>query len=416
MTAQTRIVVIGAGQAGLSLCMQLRAGGHDGPLTLVGSEPLAPYQRPPLSKAYPAGDFAQSRLFLKPDAFYAKAGIDLRLGTPATAIDRNTRRVRLASGEELDYDLLALTTGARARPLPDTLLLRTLADADRIAERLATSSRLLVVGGGYLGLEIAATARKLGLEVTVAEAAPRLLARVTNEETARRIAALHLEHGVCFRMSAALEAITPAGPGITARFADGTTLEADVAIAGIGSIPETALAEAAGLAIENGIRVGSDCRTSDPAIFAAGDCTSFPYQGRRVRLESVQNAIDQADAAAQNMLGNNTPYESVPWFWSNQYDARLQIAGLLQDADQTILRTASDIRPASIWHFRDGALIAVDAIDDPRAFMVGKHLLAEDGTIDPAVIPDMSVDLKSLLPAKPGPGAGAAGQDGSGAD
>ena len=332
-----RIVVVGAGQAGAALVAKLRGLGHAGPLALVGAEPVLPYQRPPLSKAYLKGELARERLFLRPASFYAGAGIELLTATGVAAIDRPAREIVLSGGRRLGYDLLALTTGARPRRLPDALggeldgvlLMRNLADADALAAAIAPGARALVVGGGYIGLEAAAVLREKGLEVTLIEQAPRILARVAAPATADYFRALHHSRGVEIREGAALARLTGAGGRVTgAELADGTRLAADLVLVGIGIDPETALAEAAGLGIENGIRVDAHGRTSDPAIFAAGDCASFPYAGGRVRLESVPNAIDQGEAVAAAMLGADAGYVARPWFWSDQYDIKLQIAGL----------------------------------------------------------------------------------------
>ena len=405
MPTPPNIVIIGAGQSGLTACAKLRAHGHTGSITVIGREPVAPYQRPPLSKTYPSGEYDRSRLFLKPSIFYATTGINLRVNQEAASIDPEGKTVTLASGETLPYDLLGLTTGAQSRRLPESaggdlpgvLYLRTLADSDSIAAYFANSLSLLVIGGGYIGLEIAATARKIGLKVTVAEAEARLLARVAGEQTAARIASLHEANGVALQYGSRLERLEAVDHGITAHFADGSTSEIDFVIVGIGAVPITGLASTAGLATDNGIAVDAHCRTSNPHIFAAGDCASFPFKGQRLRLESVQNAIDHGEAMALSMLGEDTPYEPVPWFWSNQYDMRLQITGLSQGATREVLREGDSGGPASIWYYRDDTLLAVDALNEPRAFMVAKRLLLSGTSPDPAQISDPGFDLKKLI-------------------
>ncbi len=400
------MVVIGGGQAGLSICESLRKEGHSGRITLVCGEPHLPYQRPPLSKAYLAGDSHTDRLFLKPGAFYEEQEIKLHVGTCCESIDRESRTILLQNGTTISYDRLALATGCRPRRLPSTSgraaqaasLLRGIEDSDAIAGQLDSARNCLVVGGGYIGLEIAATARKRGVEVTVIEAAPRLLGRVAGPETAARIHDLHTGEGVRIRTNAALAALEASSGGcVRATLADGTSVEADFAVAGIGAVPETRLAERTGLAIENGIRVDEFCRTSDPRIFAAGDCTSFPFRDGRIRLESVQNAIDQGKCAAANMLGADEPYLPTPWFWSDQYDSHLQIAGISSGADATVIRPGNRTGAVSIWYFAGTTFLAVDAINDPRPYMIAKRLLESGKDPDPAQVADPGTNLKSLL-------------------
>ena len=404
--AHLRIVVVGGGQAGLSICESLRKGGHHGRITLVCGEPHPPYQRPPLSKAYLAGEFHRDRLFLKPGAFYEEQQIDLQIGKRCVSIDTVKQTVLLADGTTIGYDRLALATGCWPRPLPPApevaagaaSLLRGIEDSDAISSRLGTAHRLLVVGGGYIGLEIAATARKRGAEVIVIEAAPRLLGRVAGPETATRIHDLHTGNGVRIRTNAALASLeAQSGGSVRATLADGSSVEADFAVAGVGAVPQTALAERTGLDIENGIRVDEFCRTSNPRIFAAGDCTSFPFRDGRIRLESVQNAIDQGKCAAANMLGANEPFSPTPWFWSDQYDSHLQIAGISSGADATVIRPGDRPGAVSIWYFAGTALLAVDAIDDPRPYMIAKRLLESGKHPDPAQVADPGTNLKSLL-------------------
>ena len=401
-----RIVVVGGGQAGVSVCEGLRSSGHRGSITLVCGEPHLPYQRPPLSKAYLSGRFDRSRLFLKPPSFYEDQGIETRLGSNCRSIDRDAQEVELADGSNLAYDRLALATGCRPRPLPSrnrdeappAYLLRGIEDSDDIARQLLEGQRLLVIGGGYIGLEVAATARGKGVEVTVVEAAQRLLARVAGPETAARIHDLHVKHGVRIRTGTAINTlVAETGAGIRAELDDGSGIDADLAVAGIGAAPDTALAAEAGLAIENGIRVDEFCRTTDSCVFAAGDCTSFPFRGGRIRLESVQNAVDQGKAAAANMLGAGKPYAPTPWFWSDQYDSHLQIAGISTGADATLLRPGDRPGAISIWYFDGAKLLAVDAIDDPRPYMVAKRLIENGRNPDPALLADPNLNLKSLL-------------------
>ena len=398
-------VVVGAGQAGFSLVETLRKQGHDGPITFIGSEPQPPYQRPPLSKAYLLGDMGVERLFFRPEAFYAEHDITLQRGVAVTAIDTAMRRVNLADGSHVSYDKLALTTGASPRHLPASIggdlagvyAMRSLADADAIAPEFRQSARLLIVGGGYIGLEAAAVAAKKGLKVTLIEAAPRILQRVAAAETSDYVRTLHTSHGVDIRENCGLERLIGTDGKVTsAVLADGTRLDVDFVIIGIGISPDTALAADAGLTIDNGIACDAACRTSDPRIYAAGDCASFPHQGKRMRLESVGNAIDMAEAAARAMLGQDITYQPKPWFWSDQYDCKLQIAGLSTGYDHIATRKGEG-DGISFWYFAGDKLLAVDAMNDPRAYMVGKRLIESGATATPAEVSDATIDLKALL-------------------
>lgn len=402
------ILVIGAGQAAQSLVETLRGDGYDGVLTLVGEEPGPPYQRPPLSKKYLLGEIDASRLALRPESWFADNGVETLWGARVEAIDRAGHTARLSTGETLAWDGLALTTGARPRRLPASLggglanvhVIRTLADIDRLTPEIAPGRRLLVVGGGYIGLEAAAVAARKGMQVTVIEAAARILARVAPEATARRIADLHGRQGVDLRCGATLDRLEgdAAGRATHAALADGARLAVDVVIAGIGAVPNTELAGQAGLEIENGIAVDASARSSDPAIVAAGDCASFPWRSRRIRLESVQNAIDQAKTAARTLLGDvATPYEPTPWFWSDQYDTKLQIAGLSDGADRVVERPGDKPGAHSIWSFAGDRLLAVDALDDPRAFMTGKRWLEAGAAPSADAIADPQTPLKDAV-------------------
>ena len=401
-----RIVVLGAGQAGASLAAKLRAEGHDGPLALVGEEPALPYQRPPLSKKYLLGEMPKARLQLRPESFWAERDVEMRTGVRAEAIDLEARTVTLAGGEALAWDGLALTLGARPRRLPEAIggalpgvhHVRDLADVDGMAPAFEPEARLLVVGGGYIGLEAAAVAAAKGLRVTLVEAAPRILGRVACAETARWFADLHRRHGVDLREGAALERLEAGTDGRLARavLADGSTVRADLAVVGIGVVPNAEIAEAAGLACENGILVDETCTTSHPDVVAAGDCAAFPWRDGTLRLESVQNAIDQAEAAALTLLGRPVAYRPVPWFWSDQYDVKLQIAGLAKGWDRIVVRPGAREGTVSHWYFRGPELIAVDAMSDPRAYMTGKRWLEAGRSPDPDALADPQADLKAL--------------------
>lgn len=399
-----RVVVIGAGQAGASLVAKLRALGQDGPITLIGDEPVLPYQRPPLSKKYLLGEMSIDRLLLRPATFYEDAGIEVISGAPVRAIDRSNRTVQL-DDRRIAYDLLALCTGSRPRHLPPAIggdlsgvhVVRTLADVDRMAPDVVPGRRALVIGGGYIGLEAAAVCAAREVSVMLVELAPRILNRVASVETADFFRDLHARHGVEIREGIGIDRLLgEKGRVIGAVLTDGSTVSADFVIAGIGIVPETALADAAGLSLENGIAVDATCRTSDPAIFAAGDCASFPSSRGRMRLESVQNAIDQAEHAAAAMLGATDDYRPYPWFWSDQYDCKLQIAGLNTGYDQTITRPGSRPGGQSVWYYRQNTLLAVDAMNDPKAYMQAKRWIEAGHSPDPIRIAEPKTDLKTL--------------------
>jgi 3-phenylpropionate/trans-cinnamate dioxygenase ferredoxin reductase subunit len=399
------VVVIGAGQAGSSCVVNLRNAGFDGRITLIGAEPVPPYQRPPLSKAYLLGEMALERLFLRPEAFYAEHDIDLRLGVRVDAIDPAAQTLTL--GEEvMGYDELVLTTGSDPNRLPAAIggdldgvhVVRDLADVDAMAPRFVNGAKVLIVGGGYIGLEAASVAAKLGLGVTLVEMSERILQRVAAPETSDFFRALHTSHGVDIREGVGLNRLTGEGRVTGAELSDGTTLDVDFVIVGVGIRPATALAEAAGIALDNGIKVDAQGRTSASHIWAAGDCASFPYRDTRIRLESVPNAIEQAECVAENIMGAGKDYVAKPWFWSDQYDVKLQIAGLNTGYDQVVTRRG-DGDAVSFWYYAGGQLLAVDAMNDPRGYMVGKRLIESGKSPDAAAIADPETDLKALLRA-----------------
>ncbi|MEX5562248.1 FAD-dependent oxidoreductase [Pseudophaeobacter sp. 1A16562] len=402
----SHIVVIGAGQAGSSLVAKLRKDGFDGDITLIGAETALPYQRPPLSKAYLLGEMEKERLFLRPESFYADNDITLKLGATVTGIDPAAKTVSLGD-EVITYDQLALTTGSDPRRLPAAIggdldgvfVVRGLSDVDAMAPHVTTGKRVLIVGGGYIGLEAAAVCAKRGLSVTLVEMADRILQRVAAPETSDYFRALHKGHGVDIREGTGLERLEGEdGKVARAVLGDGSTLDVDFVVVGVGIAPATTLAEQAGLTIENGIRVDAQGRTSDPSIWAAGDCASFPYKGERIRLESVPNAIDQSEIVAQNMLGAGKDYVAQPWFWSDQYDVKLQIAGLNSGYDNVVTRQGEG-QSVSFWYYKGDQLVAVDAMNDPRAYMVGKRLIDAGKTADKSVVADPEADLKPLLRA-----------------
>lgn len=400
-------VVIGAGQAGSSLVSRLRGDGFDGQITLVGAEAVPPYQRPPLSKAYLLGEMAQDRLYLRPASWYAAHDITLHLSTRAVALDPGGRSVTLEGGKVLSYDALALTTGAHPRSLPAAIggmldgvhTMRDLRDADAMAPELVAGRRVLIVGGGYIGLEAAAVAARKGLHVTLVEMAPRILQRVAAPETSDYFRALHRAHGVDIREGVGLDRLTGDDRVTGARLSDGTVLDIDFAIVGVGVTPAAILAQGAGLAVDNGITTDLFGRTSDPQIWAAGDCTSLLFKGQRIRLESVGNAIDQAEVAAQNMMGKAVSYDPKPWFWSDQYDCKLQIAGLNLGYDAVHVKTGATPDARSHWYYQGDTLIAVDAMNDARNYMIGKRLIEMGKSPAPTTICDPATDMKALLKA-----------------
>lgn len=402
----SHIVVIGAGQAGSSLVAKLRKDGFDGEITLIGAETALPYQRPPLSKAYLLGDMELERLFLRPESFYADNNITLRLGSRVTAIDLAAKSVSVGD-EVIAYDQLALTTGSDPRHLPAAIggdlggvfVVRSLEDVDAMAPHVSAGKRALIVGGGYIGLEAAAVCAKRGVKVTLVEMGDRILQRVAATETSDYFRALHAEHGVEIREGTGLERLEGEGGQVKrAVLGDGSMLDVDFVVVGVGITPGTQLAELAGLELDNGIKTDAQGRTSDTSVWSAGDCASFPYKGGRIRLESVPNAIDQAEVVAQNMMGAAKDYVATPWFWSDQYDVKLQIAGLNTGFDNVVTR-AGEGRSTSFWYYKGDQLVAVDAMNDPRAYMVGKRLIDMGKTADKSVVADVKADLKPLLKA-----------------
>jgi 3-phenylpropionate/trans-cinnamate dioxygenase ferredoxin reductase subunit len=397
------IVIVGAGQAGASLASKLRDLGYAGEVTLIGEERVAPYQRPPLSKGYLLKEMGLDRLLLRSEEFWAEHGVTLRLGQAVDAIDPAAKTVTLA-GELFAYDELALCTGSRPRRLPAAIggdlegvyTVRTLADVDAMEHEFRPGRRLLVVGGGYIGLEAAAVGCKLGLDVTVIEMAPRILQRVAAPETSDYVRGEHLKHGVAIYEGTGLDRLLGEGRVTGARLSGGREIPVDFAIVGVGIVPEAGLAEVAGVAVENGIRTDDYGRTSDPHIWAAGDCASFPWKGGRIRLESVGNAIHMAETVAENMLGAGVPYAAKPWFWSDQYDLKLQIAGLNTGYDRIVTRTGED-GAVSFWYYHGAELLAVDAMNDARAYMIGKRLIEAGRSPEPSVIEDPATNLKALL-------------------
>jgi 3-phenylpropionate/trans-cinnamate dioxygenase ferredoxin reductase component len=398
-----QIVIIGAGQAGVQAVESLRREGFIGAITMIGDEAYPPYQRPPLSKAYLLGTFARERLFLKSDAFYREARCDLILGVPVTAIDRTAKTVALGDGRLLPYDKLLLATGTRVRKLsclgadlPGIHYLRDIADVDGLQDVFKPGARIAVVGGGYIGLEVAAVGAKRGLDVTVFETADRLMARAVSQPVSDFYAAEHTRSGVKLNLNTSVEGFEGTKE-IEGVMADGTTHQADIILVGIGVMPNDMLARESGLPCQDGIIVDRNAMTADPSIFAAGDCTRHHgREGIEIRLECVQNAIDQAKHAALAMLGRPKTYSEVPWFWSDQYDLKLQIAGLARPTDRTVLRGDPASRKFAVFHLRERAVAAVEAVNAAPEYLIGRKLIAEGAVIAPEMLADLSVPMKQM--------------------
>ena len=402
-------VVIGASHAGAQLVASLRQEKWAGKITLIGDEQALPYHRPPLSKAYLAGDKTESDILIRPQSFYEKNDIDVKLGVRVENIDRVAKTIRLNDGSDLSYDKLALATGADVRrlPIPGSDLagvhyLRDMADVNGIMPLAKEGSSAVIIGGGYIGLETAASLRKKGMKVTVLEAMSRILQRVTTEELSNFYQRIHTEEGVDIRTEQTIAAIEGEGNVSAVKFADGSELAADLVIIGVGVIPNTGLAEKAGLEVGNGIIVDEFATTADPDIVAAGDCTwhlNGVYK-REMRLESVQNASEQAKTAAKSICGIKQPYVALPWFWSDQYDLKLQIAGLSQGFDKTVVRgSTSEGRSFAVFYFEGDKLLAVDAINRPKEFMMTKKALTQGMKVDAALLADESADIKDAFTA-----------------
>jgi 3-phenylpropionate/trans-cinnamate dioxygenase ferredoxin reductase component len=404
-----RLVIVGGGQAAAQLIQSSRRFGFDGPITLVAGEPHVPYQRPPLSKKYLAGELACERLYLRPERFYGEHGVELALGVQAVAIDPARRLVELADGRQLPFERLVLATGARPRrlsitgaDLPGVHYLRTLADVDAIRARIDASSRIVIVGAGYIGLEVAAVCRSLGHEVTILEAAPRILGRVVCEKTAAFFHDYHVRHGVRIECNAAIAEFVGDARVSSIKTRAGAQLPADCVIVGIGVEPNDDLARALGLECDNGIVVDPRTCTTDDSILAIGDCASYPHAWAesRIRLESVHNAIELGKTAAATVVGTPKAFDEVPWFWSDQYDLKLQIAGLGANDDETVVRGRPEENRFAVYYLRDGRVVAVDAVNSPKDFIDAKQLLAAKPKIPAEAIADLGIDLKDYLPQR----------------
>ena len=399
-------VIIGGGHGGGAVAAQLRQFGHQDPIIVVGEEPHPPYQRPPLSKGWLKGEVDGDGLLLRPRDWYAENGIDLRTSTRVIRIDRDKRQLTLSTDDTLDYDTLILATGARARKLtlPGSdlkgfLELRTIEDAEAIKAWFRPGFRLAIIGGGYVGLEVAASARKLGAEVDLLEREDRLLARVAGPVLSTFFQTLHEGHGVRFHFGVQVEGFAGLDGQVSGvRLAGGETIHCDAVLVGIGAIPNDDLASDAGLACDNGVVVDHEARTSDPAIFAIGDVTQrpMPLYDRSLRLESVPNALEQAKMAASAITGRPLPAPEVPWFWSDQYEVKLQIAGMPFGVDRQIVRGDPDEGRFAVFHLAGDKIVCVEAISAPPEFMAGRQLIGRAASVDPAKLADLSVSMKAV--------------------
>jgi 3-phenylpropionate/trans-cinnamate dioxygenase ferredoxin reductase subunit len=407
MSTNDRAVVVGASHAAVQLMISLRQLGWEGAITVISDEDHQPYQRPPLSKAYLAGTVSADQMALRAPAAYEKLGVKFMLSTRVTGLDAESKRLHLDNGETLSFDKLALCTGARARPLtiPGTDLsavhyLRTLDDVKGIQASASTAKTAVIIGGGYIGLETAASLSKLGVKVTVLETESRLLKRVASPQVSEFYQRLHTEEGIDIRLNTQAAELT--GDGTVARVicADGSAIDADMAIIGIGVIANTELAAEAGLAIDNGILVNEFAQTSHPDIVAAGDCTNHPNPllNRNIRLESVPNASEQAKAAAASICGIEKAYAELPWFWSDQFDVKLQIVGMNQGYTDVVVRGDNqEGRSFSVFYLHETTILAADCINRPKDFMLAKKLILQGAKSDPATLSNESIELMTLI-------------------
>lgn len=397
------IVIVGAGHAAGQAAASLRQEGFEDDIIIIGDEAHIPYQRPPLSKAYLAGELGIERVYLRPEKFYQDKNVTVKLNTSVTAIDTAAKTVTTDSGETIAYEKLLLATGGRPRKLsiPGSDLagihyLRTIADVDAIQGDFGEGKKLVICGGGYIGLEVASVAVKYGLEVHVLEMEERILQRVTTAEMSAYYHQLHSGRGVHIHTSTMVSGFSGDGRVSTVECGD-ESFPADLVIVGIGIIPNTEVVEAAGIECNNGIVVDDHCRTSATDVYAAGDCTNHPNPllDRRLRLESVPNAMEQARVATANMTGGDKVYASIPWFWSDQYELKLQMVGFSSDGDTQVLRGDMEANEFAIFYLKDGKVVAADAVNSPKEFMICKKLIGQ--AVDPALLADPEADLKALM-------------------
>ncbi|MEQ9142956.1 MAG: FAD-dependent oxidoreductase [Parvibaculaceae bacterium] len=401
------VIIVGAGHAAGQAVASLRAEGYEGPITVIGDEPYVPYQRPPLSKKFLAGEIDIDRVYFKPPDFYEKSKAEMVLGKRVVEIERPKKLVHLDDGTTRPYDKLILATGSRVRELnvpgfdlDGVFYLRTIEDVEAIQERFNKGGKMVVVGGGYIGLEVAAVAVKHGLDVTVLEMAPMVLARVVDPIVSKFYTRIHTDEGVKIETGVAVSGFEGANGKIERiDCADGKKFDADFVVVGVGIIPNVELAEEANLKVENGIVVDELCRTEDPDIYAIGDCTNHPNPilGQRLRLESVHNALEQGKTAAASICGKEKPYAQVPWFWSDQYDLKLQIVGLSAGYDEAVVRGDPDnSRSFAVFYLKDGVMIASDAVNRAPEHMMSRRLIAAKAKIPAEKLRDESINMKDM--------------------
>ena len=397
------MVILGAGQGAGQAAASFRQEGYEGDIIILGDEPFPPYQRPPLSKQYLSGEMPLERVYVRPEKFYADRHIDLRTNTRVEKIDTNARTVTTAKGDTIAYEKLLIATGSRPRKLsiagsdlPGIHYLRTISDVDGISAAMKTARKVVIVGGGYIGLEVASVAVTNGLDVTVLEMEQRILQRVTTPEMSAYYHQLHTGRGLKILTNTTVSGFT-GQDHVEQVLCGDTRIDADLVIVGIGIIPNIELAKDAGINCENGIFVDDHCQTSVPDVYAIGDCTYHPNPilGRRLRLESVPNALEQARVAVANMCGKDKVYAAVPWFWSYQYELKLQMVGFSSDGDTQVLRGDMSKNEFAVFYLKDGAVVAVDAVNSPREFMICKQLYGKP--VDAKKLADPDTDLKSLL-------------------
>ncbi len=406
MSATAHVVILGAGHAGGTAAAMLRQYGFEGPVTLVGDEPIPPYQRPPLSKAWLKGEADADSLALKPLEFYAEHNIDFRASTTATSLNRGAKTVALSDGSQVSYDALIIATGARAIALPipgadlaGVMFLRTAADAALLKEAVGPGKRLAVVGGGYIGLEVAASGRALGADVIVLEREDRLLARVACETLSTFFKAIHEQHGVTFELGASVAGFIGENGHVTGvTLADGRTIACDAAVVGVGAAPNDEIARDAGLETARGVVVDIEARTSDPAIYAIGDVAHrpMPIYARMFRMESVPNALEGAKQAASAIVGRASPAGEVPWQWSEQYDLKLQIAGYAFDVDEILVRGDPASGKFAVFHLKGDLVQSVEAINSPPEFMMGKQLIGARRPVSKLKLADPTISMKEV--------------------
>lgn len=399
------VVIVGAGHGAGQVVASLRQKKFDGKVTLIGEEPWYPYQRPPLSKKFLAGELPAERLYFKPASFYDEPNISVRLGTRVVSIDRDNHQVTTAEAEQFDYDYLVIATGSRPRKLeiPGAELvgvhyLRDISDVDAIRRDMGEGRRITIIGAGYIGLEVAAVAAQLDQKVTVVEMESRVMSRVVSPELSEFYQGVHADNGVDLRLSTGVKGLSGTDRVDGVILDTGEILPTDIVVIGIGIVPNIELAMDCGLDVANGIVVDDHCRTSDLCIFSIGDCTWHPNKllGSELRLESVHNALEQAKTAAGNICGEDLSYAQIPWFWSDQYDLKLQIAGLSQGYDQVVIRGKPEQRSFACLYLREGHLISIDAVNAPKDFVQSKALIAARARIDPTLLADVEIQLKDM--------------------